>query len=57
MILKEEITLSLSIYSLSIFQKHTYAIAATTPNPCIQKYAFGGTPTHPLKRTYFMDGP
>ena len=37
------------------FQKRTYAIAATTPYPCAQKYTFGGT--HPLKCTYFMDGP
>ena len=35
------------------FQKRAFAIAATTPYPCTQKYAFGGTP-HPPRKAYVL---
>ena len=40
------------------FQKRTYPIAATIPaTPVLKNTLLVVSPTHPLKRTYFMDGP
>ena len=59
MILKEGTTLQLSICLQSLFfQKRTHAIAGAIPLAPVHKNTLLVLPTnHPLKRTYFMDGP
>ena len=47
----------INISTIYFFKSVHTLLLRPPPYPYTQKYAFGGTPHPPLKRTYFMDGP